>query len=138
MNYFSLGRTNYVRISDEEGLEELLTSRVAGVTLDYDKEGRVCFLCGEEGGTPYFLEEGEEYTEFDWGTVIMPYVEPGEVLVYIHTGYEGMRYLGGMAAAYIKSTYGEIRQVDIGLNDIYEMAANIFEVPEESITKAEY
>ena len=134
MNYYGAGRTNYVRISDMDGLEAALNEKIIGLDMDFDQEGRCCFLCDSEGGYPYL----QDLDEFDWGADIMPFVEPGQVLVFMQSGAEGLRYVTGYASAYIKDTYGQIRQVEINLDDIYEMAVQKFGVPWESISAAEY
>lgn len=125
-NYYGGARTNYVRVSDMDGLVEFLEDWP--IKID-NRDGKVAFFSIDEdsGGWPSWRlnDEGEDI-EFDFGELMM-FVEPGEVLVLMETGAEKLRYLVGYAAAYIR-TGGEVKHCSVNIDEIYKRASEKFDV----------
>lgn len=77
--------------------------------------------------------------EFDWGTLIMPMVEAGEVLVVQTIGAEKLRYLTGRADAFVRNEDGVVRHVGVSISDIYKTAHKAFGLDEaRQISLCEY
>lgn len=131
-NYYAAARSNYVRISDREGLEASI-GLFGGLETTDDEFGRFAILCEE--GWPGFSLEDE--VEFDPVKHIMPYVCEGEVFVIMETGHEKLRYLVGFATAYCRAD-DEVLQWGINLSDIYSAAAREFGVSVETISPVQY
>lgn len=135
-NYQGVARTNYVHVSDIEGLRESLERWE--VSMHFDTEGRVCLIADTDGaGWPWLtVDEGDDL-EMDPAVHIMPFVKEEEVLILMEAGHENARYVNGYAQAYMRK--GEkVRFCGIGLNDIYSRAAKDFGVDQRRITPCEY
>jgi hypothetical protein len=77
--------------------------------------------------------------EFEWDKIIMPLVAVGEVLVVQVIGAEKLRYLTGLAVAFIRREDGRVEIVSIGIDDIYDKARKQFGLSDtHAITAAEY
>lgn len=86
------------------------------------------------------LEEAESMgdVEFSW-SMIMPMIAPGEVLVVQTIGAEKLRYLTGYSMAYVRNEAGDVKEVHVSVDDIYEKAEKEFSgLPGLSVTEATY
>lgn len=152
-NWSGTARSNYVTVADMEGLRKALTP--FGSIGIYPKADRAALKDGEtvclvaeddDGGWPSFayeegLDEAGEPTEieveFSFAERVVPFLVPGEILVVKEVGAEKHRYVSGYAAAFHWDGK-EARQVSLGLNDIYNLAAEEFGVGIDTITRASY
>lgn len=127
-------RSNWVRVADLEGLKKSLDNW--SISVQEDGDGRVAFF-STVGGWPSFSEDetGDEI-EFTFSEVVMPYIAEGEVLVVMEAGYERLRYLTGVAAAFVRRG-DTVENKVVELFDIYEKAASAFAVPVAQINRAE-
>lgn len=137
-NYYSTARTNYIKLTDAEALKESLKPFGCTVVSSNTNTDMHCILGDNDSGFNVTIDdEDDQSTEFDFETHVMPFVREEEVLVIIEIGNEKLRYLTGEATALIRR--GEVvERVDIGLNQIYDMAAKKFNKPLDTITAAEY
>ena len=91
-------------------------------------DGKVVFLGvdPDSGSFPSWAqdEEGNDL-EFDWETCVMPFVAEGEVLVTMEAGAEKLRYIVGVAAAFVR-VGTEVMSTALSLNDIYAQAVDEF------------
>ncbi len=88
-----------------------------------DIEGTDWLICSEECEDDIYLPD-----------VIAEHLHPGEVAVFQSIGNEKFRYLSGYSVAC--DANGE--QVWVNLSDIYQRAAEQFEVDRAAISLAEY
>lgn len=135
-NYDAWARTNYVKVSDLEGLKSALEPFQLTL-IESSEEGYYCLLCEYEGGwgEVIYNDEGEDVT-FDFLEHVMPYVEVGQVLVFQEVGYEKLRYLTGYSCALIRRADNSVDSISINLVDIYDLAKEKFGV--EHVTSATY
>lgn len=135
-NWYGAARSNYVQISDMEGLKASL--KPFPISIE-EKGGLFCLLSEDpdSGGWPSSAYLDDDYeNEFSFEEHVMPYVKEGEVLIVMEAGHEKMRYITGYAEAYIRKPTG-IESVSISLADIYALAKNTFGIT-APISKAEY
>ena len=118
-NYQGVGRTNYFRYKDLDGLKkalepfiylELHTKTYLGDTL-------VCILDISESGD--FYHEDKNGNSFEFEDHILPYMDEEYVLVVMHSGHCKHSYIGGSATAYYKDEVITIRLEDI-YNEIFD------------------
>lgn len=151
MDYYGKARTNYVRIADIRKLEKRLAGRsIRIVKRDLPipehrlspserendtppMETLYAFIVETEDGYWPTTEEDEDNGAMGPETDIVPFMEPGEVLVLIHVGSEGNRYLNGFAEAW--DTNGNTEHIE--LDEIYVIAAQRLGMG-RMITKAEW
>lgn len=136
-NYVAYARTNYVKVSDMDTLKRYLQDWPISV-YPSSEEGYFCFICEDPDGAGwpgYGYDEDDNEIEFLWEDV-MQFIEPGQVLVALEVGAEKLRYLTGIAEAYIRTEDGRVLLLNINLHDIYQKARETFQV--EHITTAEY
>lgn len=136
-NWYGAARSNYVTISDMEGLKAAISPfelEIAESSHGSYDPVKFCLLAGEEGW-PIWSPDGG--IEFDFKTHVMPFVIEGEVLVIMEAGAEKKRYVTGYAGAYVR--HGDtVRATFLSLNDIYAQAATAFGIGQDKITFAEY
>jgi len=142
-DYYATVRTNYVQIEDLDGLMAALAPfqiQIGGRRENLEGSGNnlYCFTSGECGGWPttVYKDDGEsdEYDEFCFESCVMPYIKEGECLVALEVGAEKLRYLLGVAIAYVR--HGDkIDSTSLNLNAIYKQAQE--ELGCENITEAE-
>jgi hypothetical protein len=141
-NWTGAARTNYVRISNLEGLKESLDI----FPLSIDKHpAHADFYCidsdDEYGGWPTCAwvetENGDQEVEFSFSSHVMPFVAEGEVLVAFECGWEKLRYLTGVSQAFVRKG-AEIKSVEIGLEQIYQKASEELGVAKEDIARCSY
>lgn len=158
-NYYASARTNYVNVTDLEGLKASLKDFQVTVTPEtVTNPNKVCILSTHETGWDMEIsvdnpEESEPVTELmPLGSIsemsnyeclsfekhIMPFIDVGQVLVAFQIGNENLRYLTGWTCAYIRDEDNQVRKVEIDLNHVYERAAKELEVDVSQISIAEY
>lgn len=119
-NYYGHGRSNYVKVKDREKFRQLCNTYGLdlwddGERLGFgtDKGEPNSFVyddeIGDEKELPFFLDEFSKVLEDD------------EVLIWMHTGNEKLRYLVGYAIAI--NSKGEQESIDI--NQIYVKAKKL-------------
>lgn len=136
-SWYGTARSNYVRISDEEGLKTIIEE--LGLKVERDADNLAAFFpsdMSDDGGWPSWVtvyvddpedpdSEIEEEHEFDFATDIMPFVAEGQVLVVMSAGAEKERYVTGYSEAFIRQ--GDVvRRTLVSLTDIYELAQATF------------
>jgi hypothetical protein len=129
-------RTNFVHIKDRASLEAALEG--TGMLFEWHGQvpNAVCFFGEEDKGgwlTSYIDDDGE-VQEFNVAERILPFMEPGQVLVITSAGSEGRRYSTGWTEAW----HTDGRFVSLNLRQIYELAAEKFGMAEDEIALAEY
>ena len=137
-NWYGASRSNYVRISDIEGLKASLSRTDIQIHQSTNNPGFYCLLYGDNsnGDWPSFIyDEAFDEIEFDFETFVMPFVKEGECLVIMTSGAEKLRYITGHASAYVRHS-GEVISTHLSLNDIYRQAQE--ELGCEDITEACY
>ena len=80
--------------------------------------------------------QGGEHVNFE--KHVMPFVEVDQVLIAFQVGQEKLRYLTGVALAFMRDEQNKIHELKTDLNDIYAMAAQQFKVDSGNINIAEY
>lgn len=135
-NYYAAARSNYFKVKDADEFLKAM-ELVPNVEIHAGENGTFCIL-GEDpdgGGWPAFIynEETDDYEDFDLPDYVSQYLADDSVAIFMETGAEKLRYVVGYAVAV--NNKGE--QVTVSLNDIYEMAAELTNKPEE-ITTAEF
>lgn len=142
MNYQGYARTNYFRVKDAQ-VFQAWAQNLPGVDLvtQADKadevitpDTRFALLAAEDSSWPSSRITDKDIEEdVDVINDIIPFIADNEVVIFLETGREGMRYLSGAATAV--NSKGEICQVV--LNSIYDLAKNL--VPDGTeVTRAEY
>lgn len=135
-NYEASARTNYVKVSDLDGLKSALEPFQLTL-IESSEEGYYCLLCEYEGGwSEVIYNDEDEDVTFDFLEHVMPYVEVGQVLVSQEVGYEKLRYLVGVSAAFIRRADNSVDSISINLDEIYDLAKKKFGV--EHVTTATY
>lgn len=149
-NWYGAARSNYVKVADMPGLQAALEPWPVSIRPEAGNPDLVCFLSEEQdsGGWPSFAtvevqdpafpEDSdclvEDEIEFDPEVQILPFLEPGQVLIMMEAGHEKLRYITGSAVAYCQGK----PLVALNLNDIYVMAHEAFGVPRNQITEVSY
>ena len=147
-NWSGTSRSNYVRISDEEGLTAAVEK--FGLKTSKDQEGLTAFFPGDsgDGDWPSWVTSYEDDPEdpdnkleieegFTFATAIMPFVAEGQVLIVMSAGAEKLSYITGHAEAFIRK--GEdVHWTAVNLENIYKKAAEAFGVEDSEITEAAY
>ena len=133
-NYYGAARTNYVRVSDMDGLKGFLEDWPIEI---YEKDGKAAFFSadGDSGGWPMYRlgkNDEDEDIEFDFEELMM-FVEPMEVLVFMETGAEKLRYLVGFSYAYMRDKAGNVLTCSVDIQDIFNKAAEKFGVRKSEI-----
>jgi len=132
-NYYGVARTNYVQIENMEGLKSALKPWIGALRICPDKSGaKFAILSMDEGWPSWGTDENGEEQELDVEKHIMPYIKEGEVLVLQEVGHENLRYLNGMARAWIRKK-GQIQFVDVSIEDIFDKARKTFNLPKKYV-----
>ena len=134
----NVARSNYVHIIYMDGLRKSL----AGFSIEIKKEqdtDKYAFFGNADGRWPVFLEEDESKNpkQFCFSKNVMPYVKEGEILITMESTNEGLKYIGGSSAAFIRKGT-KVSYICLELNDIYGKAAKEFKVDILSLSRAEY
>jgi hypothetical protein len=136
MNYHGTAHTNYVGITDIDGLR----AAVAPFNLEVREHP------GFAGTYGFFVSNGLGWPDHrvdDTGTdiglnvckVIMPFVQDGEVLILMDSGNQGPHYVCGRAEAWRRHA-SETGSVAVCLHSIYAIATNRLAVPVAQISEA--
>lgn len=133
-NYYENARTNYVKVKDPEEFKKWAKRYCALVEAENDgKTGKFCLLWNDGfNDTPY--DDNDDEMEGSFFPDVAEHLVDGEVLVLVASGHENLRYITGYAQAI--NSKGDI--VGISIDDIYQKAAEEFNVPVGTIPKAEY
>ena len=143
--YLGAARTNYVRVSDLEGLKKMAAANNLDVVPDGEGTSetplKYALVSLSEAGWPASNALNEEVNDFSFAADVIPYIEDGEILVALESGdesgYMAVDFIAGYSAAYQKTATG-VETVRLNLNDIYQMAADKFKVDVVNIGLAEY
>lgn len=136
MNCIEIGRTNYVVLSDREGLERVL-DRFSGVCLEKNdlKENEYALMFTTL--FPCHMDDSGEENDFSFIENVMPYVQQHEVLIFQGVYCEGHKYLGGYAYAFTRTKH-RVKEISMNLQDIYNLASKKFKVSNNTITDSSY
>lgn len=155
-NYYGNGRSNYVRLKDENDLDkvkEIASYYELSVSPCDTNPGEFCFLGTSDDGDINGYHYGDEDDETEhqnmislgvitadatpgenelipFEEVMCKYLHPEDVFIWIHAGNEKLRYITGSAFAF----NAEGKSVCVNLTDIYELAKPLG----KRITVAEY
>jgi len=126
MNWYGACRSNYFRVTSVERLKELCRQGgLGGDAVWVQADGSVgfggdnflpCELFDEEGGESI---EGQEFAH-----EICKILEPGEVVICMESGHEGLRYCSGSSIAFRMGADGEPQMLSVNLEDIYKMVVD--------------
>jgi hypothetical protein len=123
MEYIGTGRSNYVKIKNEKKWKQLCEKY--GLEFLKNKEGQFGFHASNEDGqvvTSDYDEGLDEETQFpDFMEAFSELIEDEEVLVWMHVGSEGVRYLMSEAIA----INNKKEKVSINLTDIYKKSKKL-------------
>jgi hypothetical protein len=140
-NYYALARTNYVRVKDLDGLKASIEAfAIRMFQSTEDSESWTLISESESGWPAIYPNPSDPHADaqyLDFRKDVCPYLYDGEVLVSIEVGREKSRYGIGIASAMMLRGDQWYEHV-IDLNSIYNEAAEMFGVTQESITRAEY
>ncbi len=134
-DYYGQGRTNYVKVKDVEKFKELCDE--FNMHFIENGNGKVGFYTeSEDGGTTIFVEPDEDESgdiiyngdvQRDILDEVVPLLDDGEVLIFVHNGNEKMRYLGGYS--YAINNKGESKSLNI--NSIFDLAKDLTDRPND-------
>lgn len=122
-NYYSMGRTNYFAVNDEDLFKEKIVPLVEshdGQVWEEVKDGQTLYAIGFPDGFPsqfYDEDSGDEY-EIEWESVIREFLSDGWVCIIQEIGWEKLRYLSGGAIAFDNTG----KRVSVNVYDIVKMA----------------
>ena len=136
-NWYGSARTNQVTVIDMEGLKNALIP--FEVTIHEREDNEVVFLPPNESDGDFYYsvidEDTGEDIEFNWESIVMPYIKENDVLIVMCCGAEKLRYLSGDTQAYIRRG-DNVESIGINLSDIYDMAKDKFNV--DDVSRCEY
>jgi sugar phosphate isomerase/epimerase len=134
-NYEGIGRSNYVRVTDEAAFRAAAERLNCEVLTD--REGRFGIADDNDDGSGFlflnFSDDEEQPEVYDPVEELAPLLAEGEVMVLMEAGHEKHRYASGWARAFDRS--GE--SVAVNLYDIYKLAEQKFPGA-AAITEATY
>ena len=126
MNYSGTARSNYFRVKNAAAFQAFV-KKLPGVRIE-KKDDRFALLADE--GWPSSWSNDDD---LDIIQELHPYIADGDVAVLMGSGYEGMRYVDGVAVAV--NNKGETRRVS--LEDIYKLAEDLA-APGTKVTLARF
>jgi hypothetical protein len=141
-DWYGTARSNYFRVKDEAAFRkdaeslylDVMTSRSDNDLLFMVTPNAV----NDKGGWPIWSpdksDEDENPLEVDIVGTLAKHLVDGEIVVLMECGAEKLRYITGHATAFNNTGH----RVELDLDDIYRIAAQLLHVPIENITKAEY
>lgn len=140
-DYYGKGRTNIFKVKDIDALRTALAGtevtvesrgeRGAGAVLIRLSDNDVTGCWGQ---LVYGDDDDVEPTELFVPDMIAEHLQVGEVAVFVHAGSEKLCYL----SAYSIAVHANGSQVRVDLNDIYQRAAEAFDVDVNEIDWAAY
>lgn len=137
-NWYGIARTNYVKVKDVDALTKFLDDSSIEIHVHPMMPDYVMFSpdsMSDYGGFEYqTYDEDNNEVEFTWADDIAPHLCEGQILVVHQVGWEKLRYLTGFAIA----VAWDGRMTDLSINDIYEKAREVFELPSHPIATATY
>lgn len=140
-NYYGVFRSNRFRVRDPKAFLAWADT-IYALELHHEADGRYLLLQSEwsdGAGLPSTREVGDDDEDLDFITELAGHVAPGAVAVVIEAGSEKLRYLTGLAWAIRGGDRPEDADVErIGLDDIYEIAADAWSIDIASIDQATY
>lgn len=126
MDYAGIARSNYFRVKDAAAFRAFV-KELPGVRLA-EKDDRFALLADE--GWPSSRSNDDD---LDIIQELAPHIADGNVAVLMAVGYEGMRYVDGVAVAV--NNKGETRRVS--LEEIYKLAEDLA-APGTEVTLARF
>ncbi len=137
-NWYGIARTNYVKVKDVDALTKFLDGFSVEIHKHPTMPGYVMFSPGEMsdyGGFSYqAYDEDDNEIEFDWANDIASHLCEGQILIVHEVGWEKLRYLTGHAIA----VTWDGRETFLNIDDIYEKAREVFNLPSHPIATATY
>lgn len=124
MDYTGLGRSNYVKVTDVKKWKKLCQKYGLGFLKERDTN-KMGFHTENEDGYPVtsFWDEKKE-DEIDLPDMMEAFaelIEDDEVLVFMHSGFEGLRYLG----FYAEGINNKKEKFNFNTDEIYKMAEKL-------------
>lgn len=136
-------RTNFFNVDNLIGLQEALEPfDIKIISHDLSEDFVYLYPETEDRSWPSYAtienEGGEdEEIEFSFEEHVMPFVREGAVVVAMAVGADKLRYLSGYAFAFIRKGEDVLRE-QISLSEIYDRAAQKFEVSTDVISECRY
>lgn len=140
-DWIGAARSSYFAVKDEaafrawvkkRGLHVLEPQRALPRSIDGKVAPKMFAVAPEEGGWPaYDLEASEE---LNLVAELAELIQVGQIVVFHEVGADKLRYMTGHAVAFDNTG----KSVSINLEDIYERAADYFDVTVTSIPKCQY
>lgn len=146
-NWIGSARSNYVQLAEGVTKERLLKALAlfSGLRLSFsliDDNLTVGFFGddSDSGDFPsFYLGENDEELEFTWEADVMPFIAPDQVLIVMTVGAEKLRYLTGVAAAFVRRADNSVEAVSLDLEDaIIKLATIAFKVEPALISVPQY
>lgn len=126
-NYCGTGRSNYFKVKDQAAFENWADN----IGLNYElRNGEYVFFGHDEHGDPPSGPDEDE--GFDFFTELQKHIADGETVIFMASGAEKLRHVGGYAVALANK--GKI--TSFGLQDIYDRAKKRW--PQNRMTAAAY
>ena len=137
-NWYGIARTNYVKVKDVGALAKVLDPFCIEIHEHPTMPSYVMLTpdsMSDYGGFNHsaYDENGDDI-EFSWADDVAPHLCEGQILVMHEVGWEKLRYLTGIALA----VTWDGRETFLDLNDIYEKAREVFNLPSHPIARATY
>lgn len=140
-NYYGKGRTNIFRVKDVDALKAALSAAEFTVEDRPDRGPNAVSItvsdndgAGNWGQLVYTDEHDDDPAELFVPDIIAEHLQDGQVAVFVHAGSEKLRYL----SAYGIAVHASGQQVRLNLDDIYQRAAEAFNVDINGIDWAAY
>ncbi|WP_342314750.1 hypothetical protein LIX17_25125 (plasmid) [Mycobacterium avium subsp. hominissuis] len=140
-DYSGKGRTNIFKVKDIDALKAALAGAEFTVEARPDRGADAVLIQVSDNdvtgcwGQPVHTDDDDaEPTELFVPDMIAEHLQDGQVAVFVHAGSEKLNYL----SAYSIAVHANGNQVRLDLNDIYQRAAEAFDVPVSEIDWAAY
>ncbi len=123
-NYAAVARSNYFSVKDIDAFR-LEMAKVSDIHVECLGEGEsqtVALFCQTDDGWPseYYPDEVlADPVSIDLPAMVASHLAEGSVAVFLESGNEGLRFVGGHATAV--DAAGE--RVDLNLHDIFKLAS---------------
>ena len=150
-NYEGTGRSNYVRVNNEEAFIKVVTHY--GLLHKKDTDGKISVISQEEGGETndfIFIDDEDQFDELkqlglvskdaeydetvelpEFTSFICKFLVDGEIMIWQHAGHEANRYISGYSVAFNNKN----ERVGVSLDEIYKKATRKFK---KEPTRVEY
>ncbi len=133
--YYGQGRTNTFAVRDVDAVKAALADYEIEVIERGDSQ--VTLLANSEDGdfsVWTFDDEGDTEDSVFIPDMIADHLQDGQIAVFVHSGWEKMRYMSAWGLA----VHSDGRQIRISVDDIYAIAAKVFDVDPRLISIAAY